>query len=53
MKPTEFEQAVAIFLALEADYTEAGYNNYLSFISNAGILNSEVYDHCVFEGLLD
>lgn len=48
----EFEKAVEIFLALEADYTEAGYNAYLSFISNAGILNSEVYDYCVFEGLL-
>lgn len=53
MNPSEFELAVAMFLALEADYTEAGYNAYLSFISNAGILNSEVYDHCVFEGLLD
>jgi hypothetical protein len=47
----EFDKAVEIYLAVNADYNEADYNAYLSFISNAGISNSEVYDHCELNGL--
>ena len=48
-----FDKAVEMLVALESDYSETGYNNYIAFVMSNGFSNSEVYDHCVSENLLD
>lgn len=49
----EFENAMAMLVALEAEYSVEAEKAYDAFLLANGFMNSEVYDYCIAEGLLE